>query len=90
MEAAGIGIISTLIGTATATALDSSQRLLHVGDQVCQDEIISTGALGAVEIEFSDGSIMALGRESQAFLDQNVFNSEAIEQCNGQIILKRI
>ncbi|MDC9726094.1 MAG: retention module-containing protein [Gammaproteobacteria bacterium] len=69
-----IGIIKTLIGTTVAIATDGTQRNLQVGDRVFADEIISTGATGAVEIEFSDGSVMNLGRSSQTLLDNDVFD----------------
>ena len=69
-----IGIIKTLIGTAVATAADGSQRNLQAGDRVYQDEIITTGAAGAVEVEFTDGSVMTLGRSSQIVLDTETFN----------------
>ena len=64
-----IGIVKTLTGEVTATAADGSIRTLQVGDRVYANELISTGQAGALEIEFSDGSIMDLGRNSQAMLD---------------------
>lgn len=67
------GIISALIGTATATAVDGTVRNLQVGDRVYPNEIITTGLAGAVEIEFPDGSVMDLGRNSQAVLDSETF-----------------
>jgi T1SS-143 domain-containing protein len=75
-----IGMIKTLIGTAVATAADGSQRTLHAGDRVFQDEVITTDAAGAVEIEFSDGSVMTLGRGSQAVLDIDAFDPQAVAQ----------
>ena len=69
-----IGFIRALIGTATATAVDGSQRSLVVGDRVYADEIISTDSASAIEIEFADGSLMDLGRNSQAFLDTDIFD----------------
>jgi Ca2+-binding RTX toxin-like protein len=72
------GIIKTLIGTAIAIGTDGSERALHVGDHVYQDEIITTGPSGALEIEFSDGSIMTLGRSSQALLDEVVFSAQVM------------
>lgn len=75
-----IGMIKTLIGTAVATAADGSQRTLQAGDRVFQDEVITTGAAGAVEIEFSDGSLMTLGRSSQTILDIDAFDPQAVAQ----------
>ena len=76
-----IGIITTLIGTATATAADGTIRNLKIGDQVFADEIISTGAGGAVEIEFADGSVMDLGRNSQAVLDSEAYDPSIIQDA---------
>mgnify|MGYP003385673035 CR=1 FL=1 len=75
-----IGIVKALFGTATATAADGTIRNLKIGDQVFADELISTGADGAIELEFADGSVMDLGRDSQALLDNAVFNSEAVAE----------
>ncbi len=76
--ASEMGIIKTLIGTAVAIAADGSQRALQAGDRVYQNEVISTGPAGAVEVEFSDGSIMTLGRNSQTLLDAEIVDSQAI------------
>jgi hypothetical protein len=73
-----IGIVKALIGTAVITAADGSQRNLVVGDRVYADEIITTGDASAIEVEFSDGSLMALGRNSQALLDAEVFDPQHI------------
>ncbi|WP_273152670.1 retention module-containing protein, partial [Methylophaga thiooxydans] len=72
-----IGVIKAVLGTVTATAMDGSTRTLQIGDRVYANELISTGQAGAVEIEFADGSVMDLGRNSQAMLDNGVFDPEA-------------
>lgn len=69
-----IGVVKALIGEVTATAADGTIRTLQVGDTVYANELISTGNGGAVEIEFADGSVMDLGRDSQAMLDSNMFD----------------
>ena len=69
-----IGIIKAIIGTATATSTDGSIRNLQAGDAVFQNDLITTGAASAIEIEFLDGSVMDLGRNSQAMLDLEVFD----------------
>ncbi|MBL1320592.1 MAG: retention module-containing protein [Methylophaga sp.] len=71
-----IGIVKALIGSAVITAADGSQRNLVVGDRVYADEIITTGDGSAIEIEFSDGSLMDLGRNSQALLDNEIFDPQ--------------
>jgi T1SS-143 domain-containing protein len=75
-----IGVIKTLVGTAVATAADGSQRTLQAGDRVFQNEVITTDDAGAVEIEFSDGSSMTLGRGSETALDLDAFNPQAVAQ----------
>lgn len=70
-----IGTVTNLMGTATATAADGSIRQLNVGDKVFQNDLINTHAAGAIEIEFADGNVMALGRDSQALLDTEYFNA---------------
>ncbi|HCC81441.1 MAG TPA: hypothetical protein DEQ25_09170, partial [Methylophaga sp.] len=73
------GIISALIGTATATAVDGTVRNLQVGDKVYPNEIITTGIAGAIEIEFPDGGVMDLGRNSQAVLHSEAFELDVAE-----------
>ncbi|AFI85214.1 retention module-containing protein [Methylophaga nitratireducenticrescens] len=73
------GIITALIGTATATAVNGAVRNLQVGDNVFPNEVITTGLAGAIEIEFPDGSVMDLGRNSQAVLDSDAFEFDVAE-----------
>lgn len=80
-----IGIVKTLIGSAVATAADGSQRNLQAGDRIYADEVITTGAAGAIEIEFSDGSIMDLGRSSQALLDNDVFDPQQTAESETEV-----
>uniref|UniRef100_UPI003F69B9D0 retention module-containing protein n=1 Tax=Methylophaga sp. TaxID=2024840 RepID=UPI003F69B9D0 len=74
-----IGIIKAVNGNVTATAADGSIRTLQAGDRVYANELISTGSAGAVEVEFADGSVMDLGRNSQALLDNAVFNPNSTD-----------
>ncbi len=74
-----IGVVKALIGAVTATSTDGSVRTLQVGDVVYANDLISTGAEGAIEIEFADGSVMDLGRSSQALLDSEVFDPVNID-----------
>jgi len=80
-----IGTIETLMGTAVATASDGSQRTLKIGDSVSQDEVITTGAAGAIAIELADGSLMTLGRDSQAVLDTEVYDPSAAVQATESV-----
>lgn len=71
-----IGFVKAIIGEVTATSADGGVRTLQAGDRIFANDLISTGPGGAVEIEFSDGSVMDLGRDSQALLDNSVFNPD--------------
>lgn len=71
-----IGIVKSLVGQVTATAADGSIRTLQAGDRVYANELISTGPDGAIEIEFEDGSVMDLGRSSQATLDSELYDPQ--------------
>ncbi len=79
-----IGVVKALIGAVTATSTDGSVRALQVGDVVYANDLISTGAEGAVEIEFADGSVMDLGRSSQALLDTEVFDPTNTDVVDNQ------
>ena len=83
--ATAIGVIKTVIGSVIATSVDGTQRNLQVGDQLFPNEIITTSAAGAVEIELADGSIMDLGRSSQALLDNEVFDPQQVNQTQEDI-----
>ena len=78
-----IGIVKAIFGEATATAADGSIRTLQAGDKVFANELITTGPGGAIEIEFADGSVMDLGRNSQAMLDSEVFDPNATAVAEG-------
>ncbi|MAX52934.1 MAG: hypothetical protein CMH22_13240 [Methylophaga sp.] len=79
-----IGVVKALIGAVTATSTDGSVRTLQVGDVVYANDLISTGAEGAIEIEFADGSVMDLGRSSQALLDSEVFDPVNIDVADNE------
>jgi T1SS-143 domain-containing protein len=84
-----IGVIKAIVGTVTATSTDGSIRTLQAGDRVYANEVISTGPSGAVEIEFADGSVMDLGRDSQALLDTAVFDPAAtssVADTEGEVV----
>jgi hypothetical protein len=72
-----IGFVKSIIGEVTAMGADGTIRSLNVGEQVFANELISTGPGSAIEIEFADGSVMDLGRNSQALLDNTVFDPDA-------------
>lgn len=85
-----IGTINTLVGTVTTKTAEGTQRTLQAGDIVYQDDIIITGELGAVEVELTDGSIIDLGRNSEAALNPDSLYPEGNENADGDIIQQAI
>ncbi|WP_438971555.1 retention module-containing protein, partial [Methylophaga sp.] len=82
-----IGFVKLITGVVNATAPDGTTRTLQAGDKVFANEVISTANGAAVEIEFLDGSVMDLGRESQAMLDSLVFDlAEAAESEQESVL----
>ena len=83
-----VGVVKAITGSVTATAADGSIRNLQVGDRVFANELISTGAAGAIEIEFADGRVMDLGRNSQAMLDADLYDSSpsAVAASEGEVV----
>lgn len=63
--AAQIGIVKTVVGNASATLPDGSTRQLQVGDKLFANEILTTTAAGAIEIELVDGYVTDLGPNAQ-------------------------
>ena len=80
-----IGIVKIVIGNVVATAADGATRTLLVGDKLFADEVITTGATGAIDIEFTDGSSMSLGRNSSAMLDNEVFDPQLASQTEADV-----
>lgn len=77
--AAQVGVVTALLGSANSTSEIGTQRSLQLGDDVFQNELVSTGLDSAIEIEFNDGSVMDLGRCSQTVLNNEVFDLTASE-----------
>ncbi len=66
-----IGYVRMVKGDVVARATDGSERVLSVGDLVYPNEVIVTGAAGAVLIELRDGNELTVGLDSQVVLDVN-------------------
>lgn len=71
---APIGQITIVHGLAQAES-DEGIRILEPGSPVFQDDIISTGDNGALEIRFTDETVMAQGENSRLVLDEYVFDA---------------
>ena len=66
----GSGIVKAVTGIVKAIAVDGTERILQVGDRVLPNEQIITGDGGAIAVEFSDGTTMDLGRNSDVTLNE--------------------
>ncbi|TVR95885.1 MAG: hypothetical protein EA406_13140 [Rhodospirillales bacterium] len=69
-----IGTVDSLSGTATSTRIDGSVVALAAGDPVFADDVLSTGANGALGIVFIDGTVLSLGAGSRIVLDELVYD----------------
>ena len=66
----GSGIVKAVTGIVKAIAVDGTERILQAGDRVLPNEQIITGDGGAIAVEFSDGTTMDLGRNSDVTLNE--------------------
>jgi len=84
-----VGAVKALSGSIWAISGEGLFRLLHVGDRINFNDLISTSADGFVEIELDDGSLMDLGRSSQALIDEGVVDGidyEVLTQLKKSIL----
>ncbi len=84
IEGSAIGYVRLVKGHATATSTDGTVRVLSVGDMVFPDEIIQTGPDGGVVIEFRDGAALALGGDSEALIDREVYDIDTAKEIQDQ------
>ncbi|MCB1752214.1 MAG: retention module-containing protein [Gammaproteobacteria bacterium] len=71
--AGAVGIVSAIFGTVKAVANSGAERILHLGDRVYANELITTDDLSGISIEFRNGGRVDLGRNSEALLDSDVY-----------------
>ena len=69
-----IGVVKAITGVVTATAADGATRTLQAGDRVFANDLIASGPAGAIEIQFTDGSVMDLGRNAQVMMNEDIFD----------------
>jgi len=72
----GLGIVKAVTGTVKVIAVDGVERILQVGHKVFLGEQIITGNDGAIVVEFSDGDLIDLGRNSGVTLNEEAQVSE--------------
>jgi hypothetical protein len=76
LAAEPIGQVKNASGAVDVTRSGSAHHAAS-GDQVFQDDLISTGADGSIGITFVDNSLISLGPNSELKLDQFQFNPAA-------------
>jgi len=81
-----IGQVVQLVGEATVVGANGVERALVGGDVLYSDDVINTGANGAVVVEFSDGSRLDLGRNATVALDSEVFDVHRLAQVQDAVI----
>ncbi len=73
MASKSIGIVVELSGEAQVRSIDGVIRVLSVGDQVHEGDLLSTGTATRIQIEFYDGARLQLGENTELLLDETVF-----------------
>lgn len=69
-----IGTVRTVVGEAKAVSSGGGERPLQAGDAIYANETLVTGALGAIIVEFTDGTRLDLARNSGITLDSDIFD----------------
>lgn len=85
-----IGVVQAIMGSVSATAMNGAISYPQVGDTIFANDLITTGADGAIEIEFADGEVMDLGYTSQVILDSQFFDSTASFANDDQVDINEI
>lgn len=75
-----IGKVSALIGEVQANPDTAGSRFLQQGDSVYENEMLTTGQFGGVELELTDGSQLALGYAMTLQLDPAVLMPDSALQ----------
>ncbi|MCW8943122.1 MAG: retention module-containing protein, partial [Sedimenticola sp.] len=78
-NSSAIGYVKLMNGLVKAVDINGIERVLQIGDAVFADETIVTGPQAAVVIELRDGSSMSMGGESQALLNDEVYDPSVAE-----------
>lgn len=83
-----IGKVVNASGRVEATHADGTKVTLHVGDPVYQGDVIETGPLGAVGLEFADESTFSLADKGRMVLDEMVYDPGAANGRFGASIVQ--
>ncbi len=70
-----IGYVAELLGEAQVRGTDDIIRVLSLGDQIQEGDVLTTGIGTQILLEFFDGNKLQLGENSEVLLDQTVFSN---------------
>lgn len=70
-----VGQVTQIRGTVVVTRADGTEEQLQAGSPIYQDDVISSGADGAVGINFVDNSSMSMAANGRMVIDTLVFDS---------------
>ncbi|MCP4389270.1 MAG: retention module-containing protein, partial [Gammaproteobacteria bacterium] len=75
MATKSIGYVADLIGDAQVRGVDGIIRVLSIGDQINEGDILTTGVNTDIVLEFHNGQKLQLGENTEMLLDESVFAS---------------
>ncbi|MDH3636256.1 MAG: retention module-containing protein, partial [Gammaproteobacteria bacterium] len=73
MATKSIGYVAELIGDAQVRSVDGVIRVLSIGDQINEGDILTTGLNTQIVLEFYNGNKLQVGENTEMLLDESVF-----------------
>ena len=73
MATKSIGFVAELTGDAQVRSVDGVIRVLSLGDEVHEGDLLVTGLETRIVIQFYDGAKLQVGADSEVLLDETVF-----------------
>jgi hypothetical protein len=73
MATKSIGYVVELIGDAQVRSVEGVIRVLSIGDQIHEGDVLSTGLNTQIVLEFFDGHKLQVGENTEILLDESVF-----------------
>ncbi|MCP4981259.1 MAG: hypothetical protein GY935_12275, partial [Gammaproteobacteria bacterium] len=71
MATKSIGYVAELIGDAQVRSIDGVIRVLSIGDQINEGDVLTTGISTQIVLEFYDGQKLQLGENTEILLDES-------------------
>lgn len=69
-----VGTISSVDGSVAVRSADGTERILHNGDAVFQNDAIVSGSNGSATVTLMDNTTLNVGNRSEVMLDTYVYN----------------